>query len=91
MNKSVGAISITNNFFFQFQNLGKNEKRPKTIHRCILQKMTSLDTNSSSKRISCHGNHALSSFGAKKNAHTIFPLQFAAKAMNHTNITWTIY
>ena len=39
-----------------FQSLGKHEKRPKTIHRCILQKMTSFDTNSrnNGNRINCH-------------------------------------
>ena len=43
-------------FFLIFlQSLGKKqEKRPKTIHRCILQKMTSLDSNSLAKRINCH-------------------------------------
>ena len=41
--------------FNYLQSLGKKqEKRPKTIHRCILQKMTSLDSNSLAKRINCH-------------------------------------
>ena len=44
-----------NTKIFFLQSLGKKqEKRPKTIHRCILQKMTSLDSNSLARRINCH-------------------------------------